>query len=89
MFLILRQVYIYKDNNLLYFRNFGKAVTKELFQSLLDQISKDAFKGPTDKTNYFDYYKSRVVYTTSKELGLIVIYLSSLSLSCENLETRY
>ncbi|GAH61833.1 unnamed protein product, partial [marine sediment metagenome] len=54
MFFILRQVYIYKDNNLLYFRNFGKAVTKELFQSLFEQIYTEAFKGHTDKTNYFD-----------------------------------
>jgi len=88
VFFILRQVFIYKENNLLYFRNFGKAVTKELFQSLFEQIYSDAFKGPTDKTNYFDYYKSRVAYTTSKELGLIIIFLSSLSLSFENLESQ-
>jgi len=88
VFFILRQVYVYKDNNLLYFRNFGKTVTQELFNSLLDQINKEAFKGSTDKTNYFDYYKSRVCYTTSKELKLIVIFLSSLSLSFENLESQ-
>ncbi len=86
MFFILRQVYIYKENKLIFSRNYGKCLTPELFESLINQIKKEALKGQEDKPQYFDYYNARVVYATSKELDLLFIFLTSLSIEFNKLK---
>jgi len=87
-FNILRQVYVFKDGNEIFSRSYGKALSPELFDSLLNQINKVAFKGDRDKTDFFDYYNSRVIYATSNEMNILFFFISSMSLTFENLKDQ-
>jgi len=84
--IILRQVYIYKDDELLYYRHFGKALKREIFDNLIEELRRDAFAGGLTKVQYHDYYKYRISYTTEPELGLIFVFVTGLTDNFENIK---
>ncbi|MHA1283587.1 MAG: ADP-ribosylation factor-like protein [Promethearchaeota archaeon] len=86
MIIILRQVYIYKDDELLYYRHFGKALKREIFDNLIEELRRDAFAGGLTKVQYHDYYKYRISYTTEPELGLIFVFVTGLTDNFENIK---
>jgi len=74
-------VYIFKEEDLLYRRQFGKALSDEVFNNHFKQIREDLFgRGSTDeKLEFHDYYKFRISYITDKNLTLIIIFITGLN----------
>ena len=59
---MLRQVYIFKGKECLYYRHFGKALKEEIFKNLVEELQEDAFGRGGKKVEYHDYYKYRISY---------------------------
>ena len=85
---ILRQVYIYKDGELIYTRQFGKALSQETFDGVFKQLYIDAFKVPKDQIEYHDYYKYRITYATSVDLNIIFLFVTGLTDSSKDIKNE-
>jgi len=83
---ILRQILIYKENELLYYRHFGKALKQEVLNYLVSEIIKDEDTRREDRVESYDYYKFKVSYITKKDLNLIILFLSGLTDKFENIK---
>ncbi len=68
---MLRQVYILKDEKILYNKNFGKALSLEDFNKLYSEFTT----GIGIELECYDYIKYRVVFTVDDELGLIFVFV--------------
>ncbi len=88
MNIILRQVYIYKEGELIYSCQFGKALTQEDFDSLFKQLRKDAIAAPSDKIEYHDYYKYRITYATEKNLDLMFLFVTGITDSSKDIKNE-
>ncbi len=88
MNIILRQVYIYKEGELIYSCQFGKALTQDDFDSLFKQLCKDALAAPSDKIEYHDYYKYRITYATEKNLDLMFLFVTGLTDSSKDIKNE-
>jgi len=86
--IILRQVYIYKEGELIYSCQFGKALTQDDFDSLFKQLRKDAIAAPSDKIEYHDYYKYRITYATEKNLDLMFLFVTGLTDSSKDIKNE-
>ncbi|MGV9198912.1 MAG: ADP-ribosylation factor-like protein, partial [Promethearchaeia archaeon] len=86
MITILRQVYIYKNDDLLYYRHFGKALKEEAFENLMEEIKEDAFGRNPKEIEYHDYYKYRISYTTDQDLNLIFLFVTGLTDDFDNIK---
>ncbi|MHA1746821.1 MAG: ADP-ribosylation factor-like protein, partial [Promethearchaeota archaeon] len=76
---MLRQVYITRKGIVVYQRDFGKALDKDDFNQVFKQISGEAFKIATTKSQYHDYFKYRIHYLSTPENGLLFIFVTDLS----------
>jgi small GTP-binding protein len=76
---MLRQVYILKDEQILYNKNFGKAVSKEDFNKLYQEIKDASFKGTGIELNSYDYIKYKIVFTTVEESGLMFTFITDIN----------
>ena len=74
---MLRQVYILKDDKILYNKNFGKSMSIEDFQKLVQEILEEAEKG-TNLDSY-DFFKYKVVYSHVKDDGLMFIFITDIN----------
>ncbi len=88
MNIILRQVYIYKEGELIYSCQFGKALTQDDFDTLFKQLRKDAIAAPSDKIEYHDYYKYRITYATEKNLDLMFLFVTGLTDSSKDIKNE-
>ncbi|MHA1844156.1 MAG: ADP-ribosylation factor-like protein [Promethearchaeota archaeon] len=79
-------MYIYKENEKLYHRQFGKALNPEAFDNLLKDLKKDAFGKGGKNLDIFDYYKYRVAFATEKDLELLIIFITGLTDNTENIK---
>ena len=86
MKIILRQVYVYKNEELLYYRHFGKALKEEAFNNLVGEIMDDAFGRNPKEIEYHDYYKYRISYTTNQDLNLIFLFVTGLTDDFDNIK---
>ncbi|MFX1375831.1 MAG: ADP-ribosylation factor-like protein [Promethearchaeota archaeon] len=74
---MLRQVYILKEENMLYNKNFGKSISIEDFQKLIQEINEEAKKG-TNLDSY-DYFKYKIVYSQVEDEGLMFIFITDVN----------
>ena len=74
---MLRQVYILKDDTILYNKNFGKSMSIEDFQKLVQEIVEEAEKG-TNLDSY-DFFKYKIVYSRVKDEGLMFIFITDIN----------
>jgi hypothetical protein len=74
---MLRQVYILKDDNVLYNKNFGKSLSIEDFQKLYQEILEETEKG-TNLDSY-DFFKYKIVYSLLKDERLAFIYITDIN----------
>ena len=88
MNIILRQVYIYKEGELIYSCQFGKALTQDNFDILFKQLRKDAMAAPSDKIEYHDYYKYRITYATEKNLDLMFLFVTGITDSSKDIKNE-
>ncbi|MFX1419687.1 MAG: ADP-ribosylation factor-like protein [Promethearchaeota archaeon] len=83
---ILRQVLIYRGNELLYYRHFGKALKQEALDLLVEDIINESLIRSESKTDFHDYYKFRVSFITEKDENLIFLFVTSLTDKFENIK---
>ncbi|UYP44444.1 hypothetical protein NEF87_000729 [Candidatus Lokiarchaeum ossiferum] len=76
---MLRQVYITKDSEIIYKRDFGKGLDDEGFNQAYKQISSEAFKIATENTQFHDFFKYRINYLSVPEQNVIFFFVSDLS----------
>ncbi len=74
---MLRQIYILKDDNVLYNKNFGKSFSIENFQKLYQEILEETEKG-TNLDSY-DFFKYKIVYSLLKDERLAFIYITDIN----------
>ncbi|MBY8982991.1 MAG: GTP-binding protein, partial [Candidatus Lokiarchaeota archaeon] len=76
---MLRQVYIYKETDLLYHRHFGKALKEDAYGAILDEIYKDISHNTSDEVIYHDYYRFRISYLADSNLNVLFLFITGLS----------
>ncbi|MEE9378551.1 MAG: ADP-ribosylation factor-like protein [Candidatus Lokiarchaeia archaeon] len=79
-------MFIYRSNELLYFRHFGKALKQEVLDLLVEDIINEALIRSESKIDFHDYYKFRVSYITEKQTNLIFLFVTSLTDKFENIK---
>ncbi len=76
---MLRQVYIIKDGNFLYERNYGKVISKKDFQIFFKAIKENAlFQFKTGASNYV-YIKYNITYIFERKFNLFFVYFTDLT----------
>jgi small GTP-binding protein len=83
---MLRQIYIYRKRDLLYYRKFGKAIQEKNFDSILEELEEEAFGKNPNEMNSYIYFKYRIAYLTDRALDLIFIFVTGLTDDPENVE---
>lgn len=79
-------MFIYRGNELLYYRHFGKALKQEALDLLVEDIINEALIRSESKIDFHDYYKFRVSYIIEKEANLIFLFVTSLTDKFENIK---
>ncbi len=79
-------MFIYRGNELLYYRHFGKALKEEVLNLLVEDIINETLIRSESTIDFHDYYKFRVAYITEKELNLIFLFVTSLTDKFENIK---
>jgi len=72
---MLRQVYILKEGNIIYEKDFGKALSFENFQSIYQEIDAEVSRGLIDDYGSTHFFKYRIIYTVDTELNLLFIFI--------------
>ncbi|MFW9880844.1 MAG: ADP-ribosylation factor-like protein [Candidatus Thorarchaeota archaeon] len=79
-------MFIYKGEELLYYRHFGKALKREALEYLISEIMEEESYRGEDRVEFHDYYKFRVSYITQKSLGVIVLFVTGLTDKFDNIK---
>ncbi|GAG55306.1 unnamed protein product, partial [marine sediment metagenome] len=79
-------MFIYRSNELLYYRHFGKALRQKVLDLLVEDIINEALMRSESKIDFHDYYKFRVSYITEKQPNLIFLFVTSLTDKFENIK---
>ncbi|MFX1278110.1 MAG: ADP-ribosylation factor-like protein [Promethearchaeota archaeon] len=74
---MLRQVYILKEGNILYNKNFGKSLSIEDFQKHIQEIVEETEKG-TNLDSY-DYFKYKIVYSQVENEDLMFTFVTDIN----------
>ncbi|MFX1306061.1 MAG: ADP-ribosylation factor-like protein [Promethearchaeota archaeon] len=76
---MLRQVYILKEEKVLYNKNFGKAVPMEDFNKIYREIVEISKKGTGIEQDSYDYIKYKIVFTIEENLGLMFMFITDIN----------
>ncbi|MCK4370136.1 MAG: hypothetical protein KAW03_03645 [Candidatus Lokiarchaeota archaeon] len=76
---MLRQVYILKDEKVLYNKNFGKAVSSEDFNKLCHEIIEISTKGTGIELDSYDYIQYKIVFSFDQDLGLMFMFITDIN----------
>lgn len=76
---MLRKVYIMNSYEILYKRNYGKALSENEFENIIPEIINEAFSNLVKEIGAYDYFKYKISYIIDKEHGLIFIFISGLN----------
>jgi len=68
-------VYILKKDNIIYQKDFGKALSFENFQSIYQEIEAEVSRGLIDDYGNTHFFKYRIIYTVDIELDLLFIFI--------------
>ena len=74
---MLRQVYILHEERILYNKSFGKSLSVEDFQKLIQEIVEEEKKG-TNLDSY-DFFKYKIVYTRLENEALMFIFITDVN----------
>ncbi|MHA1673454.1 MAG: ADP-ribosylation factor-like protein [Promethearchaeota archaeon] len=83
---MLRQVFITKDGEIIFQRDYGKALDAEGFSQAYKQIASEAFKVAVESTKYHDFFRYRIGYLAVPERNIIFFFVSDLSDKFSNIE---
>ncbi|MHA2001866.1 MAG: ADP-ribosylation factor-like protein, partial [Promethearchaeota archaeon] len=76
---MLRQVFIIKDGEILYKRDFGKALDDDGYRQAYKELSKEGFKLTTEQIQFHDFFKYRLNYLALPKYNLLFLFVSDLS----------
>ncbi|MFX1590373.1 MAG: hypothetical protein ACFFC1_19745, partial [Promethearchaeota archaeon] len=76
---MLRQVYILRDEKILYNKNFGKAISEEDFNKLYQEIMELSKKGTGIELNSYDYIKYKIIFVLEEDLKLIFMFITDIN----------
>jgi len=76
---MLRQVYILKDDNILYNKNFGKAISSEDFNKLYHEIIEVSTKRTGIELDSYDYIQYKIVFSFDQDLGLMFMFITDIN----------
>lgn len=76
---MLRQVYILKDEEVIYNKNFGKAIPSEDFNKLYQEIIEASSKGTGIELDSYDYIQYKIVFSLRQDLGLMFLFITDLN----------
>ncbi|MBA7639388.1 hypothetical protein ES703_47046 [subsurface metagenome] len=72
---MLRQIYILKDGNIIYEKDFGKVLSSENFQSIYQEVEAEISRGLLNDFGSSNFFKHRIIYTVDRALKLIFIFI--------------
>ena len=73
---MLRQIYVIKGDQVIFEKNFGKALNKERFQTIFQEISKESFRGLSSDYGVYSYFKYRIMYQYVVNQNLLFIFIT-------------
>ncbi len=87
---MLRQVFVYFQNQRIYFSHFGKALDEESFASVFKKLQQESFTRGRDPNaiGSYDFYKYRISFIASAEKEIVFIFVTDLTDSVDNIRTQ-
>ncbi len=87
---MLRQVFVYFQNQRIYFTHFGKALDEESFSSVFKKLQQEAFTRGRDPNavGSYDFYKYRISFIASAEKEIVYIFVTDLTDAVDNIKTQ-
>lgn len=76
---MLRQVYILKGEKVLYHKNYGKALVKEDFNKLYNEIIEISNKGIGIELDSYDYIKYKIAFSLNEDLDLWFMFITDIN----------
>ncbi|TFG06805.1 MAG: hypothetical protein EU539_06675, partial [Promethearchaeota archaeon] len=71
-------MFIVKKNDVVYRRDFAKAMSNSEIENLHFKIKRDAMKKIGKTVGFYDYFKYRIAYDMELDLDLIFIFVTGL-----------
>ncbi|MFX1311363.1 MAG: hypothetical protein ACFFHD_01960 [Promethearchaeota archaeon] len=85
---MLRQVYIFKNDLIIYSLQYAKVLNEANFKYLVPDLIRDAFSSFRNDIIAFNYHKYKIIFTIEFDLNLIFIFISDLSDDSNRLQTE-
>ncbi len=87
---MLRQVFVYYQNQRIYFTHFGKALDEESFTSVFKKLQQEALTKGRDPNavGSYDFYKYRISFIASPEKEIVYVFVTDLTDSVDNIKTQ-
>ncbi len=85
---MLRQVFITKEENVIYRQDFGKGLGNDSIGEVFGKIHREAFRVNAETLNANDFFKYRVSYLSAPEKHLLFIFVTDLTDKEENIEKQ-
>ncbi len=87
---MLRQVFVYFQNQRIYFSHFGKALDEDSFASVFKKLQQEAFTRGRDPNaiGSYDFYKYRISFIAAPEKEIVFIFVTDLTDSVDNIKTQ-
>jgi len=85
---MLRKVYILKNLEIIYEREFGKALSESEFRTIIPDIIRESFTKMGKGTGVYNYFKYKISYIIDKETGYTFLFISGLSDDFDRLQVE-
>jgi ADP-ribosylation factor-like protein 8 len=76
---MLRQVYIIKNDKVLYNKNFGKSINTEEVNKIYQEIIDISSKGTGIDLDNYDYIKYKIVFSLEQDLELLFMFITDIN----------
>ena len=76
---MLCQVFILRNEDIIYSRHYARGLDSSLFNNLLPKIKQDVLSKYGPQLGSYDFFKYKISYIVEKELDLIIIFVSGLT----------
>jgi len=85
---MLRQVFIVRDDSIIFSRHYGKALNDSDLVNVLSEIKQEAFSRLGKEIGSYDFYKYKISFLAEKELGILFIFITGLTDDFPRIKTQ-
>ncbi|MFW9970555.1 MAG: ADP-ribosylation factor-like protein [Candidatus Odinarchaeota archaeon] len=85
---MLRQVYIILNDNIIYKRNYAKALDDSLFPNVYLNIKKAAFSKFGEETASYEFFKYKLSYIIDKDQNLVFLFVTGLGVDFRDVKPQ-